>query len=1407
MRVKYYYLLAVTLIFGCVNVFGQRSQYRFSHLDISNGLSNNQVNCIFKDSEGFMWFGTESGLNRYDGYNFKVFGHDANNKNSIKFDNINNIFEGPDKKLWIGSGNGYCFYDPETERFNSDMSLLSRPLKLPVKNPQKIERTTAADFWFLYADSGIYRYNTISKKTTHYYHSVKGAPSLYSSSIADITPDVKGNIWIVYTDGMVEMLDVKLNKISYRTGVFNKVTNNKKEHYTLLVDRDGDLWFYASSANLGVFYYQPSTGTFRYIGKESSGIKLNTNIVTNIVQADDGLIWIAADQGGINVLDKKTAKITYLLNKGDDPTSLRENTVNLYKDDLGIIWAGTYKKGISYYHKNIIRFPIFRHLDSDPGSLRFNDVNKFAEDKLGNLWIGTNGGGLIYFNRKTGVYTQYKNNPNDRNSLSSDVIISLCIDHDQKLWIGTYFGGLDCFDGKTFSHYKHDDNVATSIADNRVFSILEDSSHRLWIGTLYGGLEVFDRTKKIFYHPLTQADITSTFTSSIFEDKHGNIWVGGYLGVDVIMKEGGLVRHYTSKNGLLDDLIRSIDEDSRGLMWITTAGGLNVLDCKTNTFISLTKKDGLPDNQVLNILEDNRGAMWLSTSNGLSRITLIPGNGTYKFQFENFDETDGLQGREFNKNAALKTRAGELIFGGADGFNLFDPASIEPETSKPQLIFTDFQLFNKGITANEAVNGHVILSKSISATNTIVLNHDENIFSIEFAALDYINPGKVKYQYILEGFNNGWVNVDNKTRKAGYTNLDAGDYVFKVRVSNSDGVWNPQSISLKIEVLPPFWKSTVAYIIYLALSIGVLLIIRQRGIEKIRRQFAAEQEKREAGLLIEQERREAKLLIEQERQEVKRIHELDELKIKFLTNVSHEFRTPLALIMGPVEKLLKISYDIEYRAQLGIIGKNARRLLNLVNQLLDFRKMEVQELKLHCTPGDIVRFVKESTLSFQDIADEKKIALAFDTDIESLITSFDHDKIERILFNLLSNAFKFTHSGGNVTVLLSKIQTQSTDKHETIEMKIIDTGIGIDKDKQDKIFERFFQSDMPKSLINQGSGIGLAITREFVKMHNGDITIESEPGYGSCFIIRLPLPVNDSLLTSLNLPDEIENEWADVGQTEEEKVFPKLQHLDKKPVVLLVEDNEDFRFYLKDNLKGIFFIVEATNGKEGWQKALSQHPDIMVSDISMPEMNGIDLCKKMKGDKRTSHIPVIMLTALTGEEDQLKGLEIGANDYMTKPFNFEILLSKIRNLLTLQNTFKQTYKKQMNVGLNEVVIESEDEKFLRNVVEYIEQNISNDKLSVEELSRQVNMSRGTLYKKLLTVTGKSPVEFIRLVKLKKAVYLLENSQKTISQISYEVGFYAPKYFTKLFKEEYKILPSDYVNNVRQNRISTKSENK
>jgi len=1374
-----FYILLIAIFLAGPQIFAQNSQYQFSQLDISNGLSHNRVICIFKDTKGFMWFGTMSGLNRYDGYSFKIFKHDANDKNSLNDDYIQSINEGPGQNLWISTRSGYTIYNPATEQFENDISLWIKALKLPNTAINKIKKDSKGNFWFMYTGLGVYRYDPVSRQTMHFGHNVGTSPAIYSNDVNDIAEDKKGNIWFVHTVGMVEMLDTQLNSITYHNNFLGNLNQDKPLSYSLTIDRDNDLWLYPSGVDRGVYYFSPSTGLFRHIDKYSSGAKLNAIIINNIIEADDGLIWIATDHGGINLLNKKDFSITYLLNREDDTKSLKQNSVTLYKDNTGIMWAGTFKEGISYYHKNIIQFPLYRHFASDPSSLSFEDVDKFVEDKQGNLWIGTNGGGLIYFNRKTGKFIQYKNNPQKSNSLANDIIVSMCIDHDQKLWIGTYFGGLDCFDGKTFTHYRHNDKDTTSIADDRVWSIMEDSKNRLWVGTFAGGIDIFDRSKKIFYHPFNSTQIRSPFVSSLFQDRAGNIWVGGYAGVDEIIKKNNQIVHYTHLNNgkLIGDNVNSITQDSRGLIWITTGNGISIFNETTGVFNALTKENGLPDNSALNILEDNDGKMWLSSSNGLCRIALTADGKGYTYQFKNFDEADGLQGKEFNVNAALRTRKGEMIFGGGHGFNIFDPRNIQPNTYKPQLIFTDFQLSNQSVIANQLVNDHIILSKAISETKSITLHHSDNVFTIEFAALDYFNPNKIKYQYKLEGFDKDWLTAANATRKATYTNLDGGDYTFIVRAINTDAAWNTGYISLQIKVLPPFWKSPLAYIIYLVVIIGVLLLIRHRGIQKIRREFALEQEKKEV-----------QLIIEQERMEVERMHEIDRLKTKFLTNVSHEFRTPLSLIMAPVDKMLMHSPDAEQKQQLNMVRKNARRLLNLVNQLLDFRKMEVQELKLHTRPGDMIKFIKEISLSFTDIADEKGIGFIFDTEVETLRISFDHDKIERILFNLLSNAFKFTPRGGHVSVLVNMLKPKVEDDPQIIEIKVIDTGIGIAADKHDRIFERFFQNNLPGSMLNQGSGIGLAITKEFVNMHQGRIFVESEPEHGSCFIIQLPVLATEDEPVA-DIVSNHEEELQQAGNADE-AAFPSKTN--KKQTILLVEDNDDFRFYLKDNLKETYHIIEAVNGKEGWQKALALHPDIMVSDISMPEMNGKDLCRKIKNDSRTSHIPIILLTALIGEEEELKGLEIGANDYMTKPFNFEILISKIKNLLRLQATFKKTYTRQVDFQLAEPAIPSGDEKFVKDIIGYINENMQDPVLSVNELSRHMGMNRNTLYKKLLILTGKSPVEYIRSIRLKKAAHLLEHSQMNIAEVSYEVGFNTPQYFSKSFREEYNMLPSEFV---------------
>ncbi|MDR3696251.1 two-component regulator propeller domain-containing protein [Mucilaginibacter sp.] len=1376
MRFKIYAILILYILIQ-QKVSAQNPVYQFSHLDITDGLSINQVSSIYKDSKGFMWFGTIAGLNRYDGYKFKVFKHSANDPNSLSDNTVVAIFEGPERKLWIKTNSGLCVYNPVTEKFSNVIVYELTKYNVLTDQITTIRKDKEGNFWFLTNDRGLYCYHPKNNSTTFFSSAANSSVKLHSNIVTDVVEDSHGLFWLIYSDGVIDQFDIHKNKIISSADILAKANNKRYEVYSGTFDNNSNLWICAAGSPIGVYRYHTNTGTLDHFNTESADIKLNYNVINNIILSDDNKIWIGTDHGGINLYDPVSNSIQYLLNREDDAKSLKGNTVELYKDNTGIIWAGTFKQGVSYYHKSIIQFPLVRKFLSDNKSLPFEDVDCFADDANGNLWIGTNGGGLINYNSVTKKYTQFKHNPNDPNSLTNDVVIRLCIDHEHKLWIGTYFGGLDCFDGNKFTHYRHNDNIPSSISDDRVYTIIEDSSNKLWVGTFAGSTNIFNRETNSFLHPNYQ--MLSNYTAVIYEDKQKNIWIGRDKGLDFIEKGKNKAKHYFNQpknpNSLVANDVNCIIEDREGLFWIGTKDGLSVLNARTNEFHNLDEAKGLPGNNVLNVLEDNDGSIWISTKNGLARINYTKTGDDYKFQINKFDEFDGLQGKEFNACAAFKTKKGLMIFGGAHGFNIFDPKSINIVKSKPQLLFTDFQLFNKSVAAGDTVNGNVVLKSSITDTRDLTLTHNENDFSIEFADCDYFNPDKIVYQYKLDGFDKQWLSAPNDIRKATYTNLDAGDYVFKVRASNINDPKNSGTITLNIKVLPPFWKSPIAYALYFLSVICLLFYIRHKGILKLKREFKIKQDK------LESERK-----IAQEREEARRMHELDLMKIKFFTNVSHEFRTPLSLIISPIDNLIKSNEDAGQKHHLMMIKRNGRRLLNLVNQLLDFRKMEFKELKLNLSKGDIIQFIKEVSSSFTDIADQNHVDYLIESDVESVIIKFDRDKIERVLFNLLSNAFKFTASGGNVSIFISLVkENAAADEQQLLEIKVIDTGIGIPKEIHDKVFERFFQDNMPESLLNQGSGIGLSITREFVKMHGGEISIESEPGNGTCFTVQLPVDLEYE--KSALVPEQP----AVVKQEESSRMTSK------KPVILLIEDNDDLRFYLKDNLKHNFNIVEAINGKDGWQKALALHPNLIVSDVSMPEMNGIDLCKKIKGDKRTEHIPIILLTALTDEENQLAGLTNGANDYISKPFNFQILLSKINGLLLMQKTLKKTYQKQVEVNAQDIAVVSEDERFLKNVFSCIENNITNPNFSVEELSRHLSLSRISLYKRMLSLTGKTPVDCIRTIRLKRAVQLLEKSKLNIAGVAYESGFNNPNYFSKVFKDEYGMLPSEYVTEMRK----------
>ncbi|WP_229969501.1 hybrid sensor histidine kinase/response regulator transcription factor [Pontibacter harenae] len=1356
-----------------------QDQYRFSLIDVNNGLSHNQVTSFLKDSKGFIWIGTDAGLNRYDGYNIKAFRHDSKDAGSISGNNVSKLFEDPAGNILVKVMNGgFDVYNPTTEQFSHDQHAFLKRYSLPVGEIEEIVKDRQGNYWFVQPGQGITKYDPKAQTSVTLKHNPHDRSSISSNNITAIAQSSEGFYWVMNQSGVLEKLNQVTLKVADRIPYLaDQISSNSiAQGLKLTIDKGDDLWIYSPFDGIGAYHFSSSKKSFIHFHKNSPAHSLNSNLVRGIVEDAEGNIWLGTDHGGINIIDKSNFSVQYVVHNPEVKSSLVHNSINaLYKDNEGIIWLGTYKKGVNYYHKDAIRFQHFKNQLLVKGTLPYDDVNRFVEDKKGNLWIGTNGGGLLYFNRETGKYTRYRHNPKDHSSISSDVVVSLLLDKENTLWVGTYLGGLNKFDGKKFIRYTSEASDALAISDNNVWELFEDSRGNMWVGTMHGGLQLFDRKIEAFHHYLTKnkARVKAEYVAAIAEDHKGNIWIGGNKGVEVLHRQTGKVTAFvnsaTNTNSLSSNNIFTIFCDSRNNVWLGTPEGLNLYNEEDQSFRVFTKEDGLPHNIILNVVEDNSNNLWVSTPNGISQLILSGKDAkSLMLKTRNYDESDGLQSKSFNENAAYKTKKGEILFGGPNGFNLFHPHDLRINQSVPKVVFTDFQLFNQGIEVHP--NGKGKLTSAINETESITLEHDENVFSIEFAALNFLQPIKNQYRYKLEGFDKEWHTTDGANRRVTYTNLDPGTYQFKVMASNNDGVWNREGATMELVVLAPFWRTYTAYFIYMLTAVGLLILIRK----------------------IELQRTRSKFVLEQERREAKQLRELDMMKLRFFTNLSHELKTPLALILAPLDKLLNSTTEPEQLKQFQMINRNAKRLLNLVTQLLDFRKLEVEKVSLYPCEGNIVKFIKESVNSFSELSEKKNITLTFHANLDELQASFDMDKLEKILFNLLSNAFKFTPEYGSIDVEVNCHDNDSSSEGlKIVELKVKDTGIGIAKEKQELIFERFYKNDVPSNFLNQGSGIGLAITKEFVRIHGGMITVESEPGKGSCFTVTIPVK---ELTSYKEITEAVGYETESLVLTKvhaEEKDGEAAVHAESKPNILLVEDNEDFRSYLKDSLGAFYTITEAKNGKEGWQKALAGLPDLIVSDLMMPELNGIELCKKVKNDARTSHIPFILLTAHTAEEQKVKGLDIGANDYITKPFSLELFLSRIRNLVTQHQLLHKALEKKISVQSSEEQIVSLDDKLVQNAIRVVEENLSDPDFSVELMSKELGMSRVHLYKKLLAITGTSPVEFIRKIRLQHAAQLLEKSQLTVAEVAYKVGFNNRKYFTKYFKEEYQILPSAY----------------
>lgn len=1377
MRLLAVLLLSLPLILSPAgNVRAQDISMVFSHADVNNGLSDNWVKCIYRDSRGFLWFGTSSGLNRFDGYNFEVFRHSASDSASIADNSINAITEDNQGNLWVGTRSGISVLDGETFTFSAINPVPSLPLACQdIAYITAMVRSESGDL-LIGTHNGFFLYNHSLKSFRH----IMPDEQSCSSELNNVTSLAAGNNgtwWIGTSNCFIFKYSPQKNSIE-KFECLKDINGSSGLISSLFEDKDNNLW--VGDEN-GLSLFETETKTWNVGFSNSVGRQFKKLQITGIDQDREGQIWVSTDGKGLFVINPLNFNLVNVVNHPYVAGSLSSNGLtSLLCDDTGIVWVGTSKKGVDFYKKNIREFSLYQNYPGDENSLSYNDIDCLAGDHKGNIWIGTNGGGLNYLDRSTGRFTRYNAGSPEKNSLSSNNIVSLFEDSENKIWIGTYLGGLNCFDPETgrFTIYRHDNTDSLSISDDRIWSICEDSKKNLWIGTLTSGLNRFDRLTGRFTRFTTQnSPICFNYINSLEVDSKDNLWISSANGLIFFNPEKGMSRCYyhnpDDNSSLSDNQVISTFTDSRGFFWVCTSNGLNLMDQKSGSFRVFTEAHGLPSGTVLRILEDDNGDLWISTKNGISRLTVGADreDGMVSFSFRNYGISDGLQGKEFTETAALKTRDGQLWFGGPDGLNAFYPPDIVDDTAESVVVLTGLRIFNRKIRYGEKINNRILLERPLFNTDRLVLKYRENSFTIDFAALNYFNPEDNKYSFNLEGFDDNWIITEGDENFATFSNLNNGQYLFRVRATNQDGVWNSNAAEIRIRVLPPFWKSWYAYVIYTLLILSLLAFLRY--------------------LILYRER--LNMRLEQEQIESQHLHEMDSLKIRFFTNISHEFRTPLTLILSPVEKLLekwKGSPDEKY---LRLIRQNGRRLLLMVNQLLDFRRMEVQGFGLNPAYGDIVSFIDDIVVSFGDLSEEKKISLSYDPGVSELYVWFDRDKIEKIMFNLLSNAFKFTTSGGAVKVKLSVGDLTCGDGGTSrVEIRVMDTGIGIPADKVNRIFDYFYQVSYSNDV--QGTGLGLALVKEFVKLHGGEVKAESEQGKGSCFTVVLPLK-------SASHGHEEEKTGIDdtegVQSDREKDVTADGGAIERRCRIVIAEDNDDLRFYIKDNLRAKYDIFEASNGEEALVLIPKVMPDLIISDIVMPLIDGKELCRKVKSDVRTSHIPLILITAHSSQKEQTESLETGADDFIPKPFDFQVLESKINNFLCLSRSLRQSGIRERNTEPSAIDIVPLDEQFLERAHSLVEKNMSNVDFTVEELSSDLGISRTLFYKKILALTGKPPLEFIRTLRMKRAAQLLEKSQLNVSEVAFRVGYNDPKYFRKHFRNEFGVLPSRYIAKLRR----------
>ncbi|MEP2023910.1 MAG: two-component regulator propeller domain-containing protein [Reichenbachiella sp.] len=1374
-----YKLLMWVLVWHSFACLGQNRSSKF--ISIKAELSQNTVASIVQDHNGFLWIGTRNGLNRYDGINMTSYEYDGSDTTSLSNDYIRLVFEDSDNQLWVGTmGGGICLYNEDLDSFER-FHVPGMPAYLKKASVKSFLEDEFNNIWFGTEKYGLHYYNRTTGEIKSYQKNLDDPFSISANHITGIVKDNIGNLWISTWGGGMNLFDHNSQRF-----IVYKHDKDKPESIAsniirkLYKTKEGDIWLGTHGGLDKLEYHESGRFVFHHQKLDTELGKSGTRVILSILEDDSNQLWIGTENGGLNVISLETGNsILYTF----DPRreySLQNNSIwSLYQDNTGIIWVGTFNKGIFKIDRNASKFEHFQHNPHFSNSLSNNAVSCFVEDKLGNVWIGTDGGGLNYWNVKKNTFksftTKDKSNP-----ISKDAILSLLLDSNENLWIGTWDGGINLKrkGSDKFERFTLDHPLNSSQGFENVFAIHEDKKGRIWFSAFRDGLFAYDPSDRSFIGFNHDSDnphsISSDYVRAIMEDKNGTLWIGTEGGgLNQMFETNGqysFKRYMTDENndkGISSNTVISLMQDQEGIIWVGTFSGLDRLDSKKEEFTKIGKKQGLPNEVIYGIEQDEKKNLWLSSNRGLSKYDPISGD------VQNYRKADGLQGMEFFKNSSYTLSSGEMLFGGVDGFNRFRPDQIKKNTYEPKVFFSDFRLYNQSVKVGEDSP----LKKNIRKTEKINLNYDENDFSFEFAVLSFSQTSKNEYAFQLVNHDEGWQKVGNR-REAYYTNVPPGYYVFKVKGTNNDGIWSSHESAVEIVISPAWYSTYWAYSLYIVIITALLVW----GIQTI----------------VNRERLQTQLHVEH--MELSKMQELDEMKSSFFANISHEFRSPLTLILGP----LKAMYDnVEFssiKEQVSMMIRNAESLLNLINQLLELSKLESGKMRLEAVEQDVCKFLKPVIHSFSSFAARKNISYKVTVPKHEIALFFDREKLEKIVVNLLSNAFKYTAEFGHVEFELVEDKGQVT-------LIVKDDGIGIPEDEMEYIFNRYYRVRDAKNKKSKGTGIGLSLTKELVELHRGVIDLESKENEGSVFTVFLKKGTDHLNPEDFSSPgSEYQYENQELFKSDQQanaqplaESLESLEDQEKQPLILVIEDNNDIRGYIKQILEPDYRVIEADNGMDGSELALERIPDLIISDIMMPSLDGFEVCKKVKNDTKTSHIPVILLTAKASNDSALEGFEKGADYYITKPFNPKLLALRVRNVLNIHDHIKNNIlnRKTLNIEPSNVKIASRDEDFIKKAVKIVEDNMSNSEFYVDDLGRELGLSRMQLYRKLKGLIGQSANEFVRSIRLKRAAQLIRQNQLTISEITYQVGFNDLQYFRDCFKKQFGVNPSEYASDTEE----------